>query len=97
VWLLGGRISSELALLTSSGPDSLATTLRDLLGADSIAIGGQQITVAEIARQIQARAASLIATSYRFTHLKTSAPGSASCHDSAEMWKRPPRGARLGR
>jgi predicted PurR-regulated permease PerM len=62
VWLLGGRISSELALLTSSGPDSLATTLRDLLGADSIAIGGQQITVAEIARQIQARAASLIAS-----------------------------------
>src|SRR5439155_11527631 len=42
-------------------------------------------------------AASLIATSYRFTHLKTIAPVSASCHDSAEMWKRPPRGARLGR
>jgi predicted PurR-regulated permease PerM len=62
VWLLGGRIASELALLTSSGPDSLAKTLRDMLGADSIAIGGQQIAVADIARQIQARAASLIAS-----------------------------------
>ncbi|MDQ6794735.1 MAG: AI-2E family transporter, partial [Chloroflexota bacterium] len=62
VWLLGGRIASELTLLTSSGPDSLATTLRDLIGADAISIGGQQITVAEIARQIQARAASLIAS-----------------------------------
>ena len=62
VWLLGGRIASELALLTSSGPDSLATTLRDLLGTDAISIGGQQITVAEMARQIQTRAASLIAS-----------------------------------
>ena len=69
VWLLGGRIASELALLTSSGPDSLATTLRDLLGADAISIGGQQITVAEIARQIQARAASLIASPGDALHL----------------------------
>jgi predicted PurR-regulated permease PerM len=60
--LLAGPIVSEITLLASSGPNSVATTLRDLLGTDTIAIGGQQITVAEIAAQIQARVAGLIAS-----------------------------------
>jgi len=61
-WLLAGRVIEEITLLASSGPSSIATTLRDLLGADMIAIGGQQITVVEIAAQIQARIGSLIAS-----------------------------------
>jgi predicted PurR-regulated permease PerM len=61
-WLLAGRIVTEISQLASSGPNSVATTLRDLLGADAIAIGGQQITVVEIASQIQARIASFVAS-----------------------------------
>jgi predicted PurR-regulated permease PerM len=59
-WLLAGRVITEITLLAASGPNSIATTLRDLLGTDTIALGGQQITVVEIADQIQARIASLV-------------------------------------
>jgi predicted PurR-regulated permease PerM len=61
-WLLAGRVITEITQLASSGPNSIATTLRDLLGTDMIAIGGQQITVVEIADQIQARIAALVAS-----------------------------------
>jgi predicted PurR-regulated permease PerM len=69
VWLLAGRVVAEITLLASSGPDSVAKTLRDLLGSDTIAIGGQQITVADIAGQIQARVASFIASPGDALHL----------------------------
>jgi predicted PurR-regulated permease PerM len=59
-WLLTGRVISEINQLALSGPNAVATTLRDLLGSDAIAIGGMQITVAEIASQIQARIASVV-------------------------------------
>jgi predicted PurR-regulated permease PerM len=68
-WLLAGRVISEITQLASSGPNSIATTLRDLLGTDAIAIGGQQITVVEIAAQIQARIASLVASPGDALHL----------------------------
>jgi predicted PurR-regulated permease PerM len=61
-WFLAGRVITEITQLASSGPDSVATTLRDLLGSDTIAIGGQQITVAEIAAQIRSRISSLFAS-----------------------------------
>ena len=61
-WLLAGRVIFEVNQLASSGPNAVATTLRDLLGSDTIAIGSQQITVAEIASQIQARIASFVAS-----------------------------------
>jgi predicted PurR-regulated permease PerM len=61
-WLLAGRVITEITQLALSGPNSIATTLRDLLGTDTIAIGGQQITVVEIADQIQARIASLVSS-----------------------------------
>jgi predicted PurR-regulated permease PerM len=60
--VLAGRIARELELLAGSGPDSLAKTLRELVGSDVIHIGGQQIAVADIAREIQARVAGLIAS-----------------------------------
>jgi predicted PurR-regulated permease PerM len=61
-WLLAGRVITEITALASSGPDAFAKTLRDLLGSDTISIGGQQITVAEIASQIQVRITSLFAS-----------------------------------
>jgi len=60
--LLAGRVAREVELLLGSGPDSLAKTLRELLGSDVLAIGGQQIAVADIAREIQSRVAGLVAS-----------------------------------
>ncbi len=61
VILLGGRIAHELELLaSSSGPDALAKTLREIVGGDVLVIGGQQVAVTDIAREIQARVAGLV-------------------------------------
>ena len=60
--LLGGRVISEITLLASSGPDSIAKLLRDLLGSDTITIAGQQITVAEIAAQLEGRMQALVSS-----------------------------------
>jgi predicted PurR-regulated permease PerM len=60
VVLLAGRVARELELLAGSGPDSLAKTLRELVGSDVLVIGGQQILVADMAREIQTRIAGLI-------------------------------------
>jgi predicted PurR-regulated permease PerM len=61
-FLLAGRIARELELLAGSGPDSLARTLRELVGGDVLVIGGQQIAVADIAREIQTRIGTLLAS-----------------------------------
>src|SRR5690242_13131114 len=53
--VLVGRIANEVTLLAASGPDSLATLLREVVGSDSVVIGGQTIAVADIARELQAR------------------------------------------
>jgi predicted PurR-regulated permease PerM len=60
VVLLAGRIGRELDLLVGSGPASLAKTLRELVGSDVLVIGGQQIAVADIAREIQGRISGLV-------------------------------------
>jgi predicted PurR-regulated permease PerM len=62
VVLLAGRIARELDLLAGSGPASLAKTIRELVGSDVLVIGGQQIAVADIAREIQGRIAGLVAS-----------------------------------
>ncbi len=62
VILLAGRVARELELLVGSGPDSLAKTIRELVGSDVLVIGGQHILVADIAREIQARISGLIAS-----------------------------------
>jgi len=60
--LMAGRIAREMGMLTASGPDSLATILRQVVGGDAIDIGGQRIAVADISRELQARFAGLIAS-----------------------------------
>jgi predicted PurR-regulated permease PerM len=61
-WFLAGRVAHEIGLLAASGPDSLATLLRQLVGRDTIAVAGQTISVADIAREVQARVGGLFAT-----------------------------------
>jgi predicted PurR-regulated permease PerM len=60
--LLAGRIAREVELLARSGPETFARTLRELVGSDVLDIGGQHVAVADIAREIQARVGSLIAS-----------------------------------
>ncbi len=67
--LLAGRVARELELLAGSGPDSLARTLRLLVGTDVLVIGGQQILVADIAHEIQARIAGLVSSPSDALHL----------------------------
>jgi predicted PurR-regulated permease PerM len=69
VWLLAGRIAREIALLAASGPDSLATLLRQVVGRDTIVVAGQTIAVADIAREIQGRIGGLLATPGDAAHL----------------------------
>jgi predicted PurR-regulated permease PerM len=62
VIVLAGRVARELELLVESGPDSLAKTIRELVGSDALVIGGQHILVADIVREIQMRISGLIAS-----------------------------------
>jgi predicted PurR-regulated permease PerM len=62
VIVLAGRVARELELLVGSGPDSLAKTIRELVGSDALVIGGQHILVADIVREIQTRISGLIAS-----------------------------------
>jgi len=68
-YLLAGRIAREIALLAASGPDSLAMLLRQVIGRDAIDVGGQQIPVADIAREIQARIGGLLSSPGDAAHL----------------------------
>jgi predicted PurR-regulated permease PerM len=69
VALLASRIVGEIRLLTASGPDSLATTLRSLVGGDTIDFAGQRIAVADLAREIQSRFAGIMASPGDAVHL----------------------------
>ncbi|HEX7473144.1 MAG TPA: AI-2E family transporter, partial [Candidatus Limnocylindrales bacterium] len=53
IYLLAGQALRELELLAKGGPDALATTLRQLVGSDTIVLGTQTISVAAVAAQIQ--------------------------------------------
>ena len=69
VFLLAGRIAQEIALLAASGPDSLATLLRQLFGRDVLVVAGQEISVADIAREAQSRIGGLLASPGDAAHL----------------------------
>jgi predicted PurR-regulated permease PerM len=62
MYFLAGRISHELGALASSGPDALASRLREVVGSDTIDIAGQHVSVASIAHQIQDRFGGLFAS-----------------------------------
>lgn len=62
MYFLAGQISRELGALASSGPDALASRLRDVVGSDTIDIAGQHVSVASIAHQIQDRFGGLFAS-----------------------------------
>jgi predicted PurR-regulated permease PerM len=47
-----GPVYRELVLLVRSGPDVVATALRQVLGADSITIGDRTVTVEQLAAQL---------------------------------------------
>jgi predicted PurR-regulated permease PerM len=68
-FFLAGRITREIALLAASGPDSLATLLRELVGRDSIDLAGQQISVSDIALEIQSRVGGLVSSPGDAAHL----------------------------
>jgi predicted PurR-regulated permease PerM len=69
VALLAGRIAAEIQLLSASGPDSFAVAFRQLIGSDSLQIGSQQIPVAAIAHEIQARLTGLFASPGDAVHI----------------------------
>ena len=62
VVLLAERIAHEISLVAASGPDSLAALLRQLVGKDTIDIGGQEIAVADIARELQTRIGAVVSS-----------------------------------
>ena len=69
VYLLAGRIAHEISMLAASGPDSLATLLRSIVGSDAFDVGGQHIAVADVAHEIQARISGLISSPGDAAHL----------------------------
>ena len=67
--VLGQKLLDELGALSRRGPDSLAVALREIIGSDSIAVGGQSISVLEIAHQLQAGIAAAIGSPSDALHL----------------------------
>ncbi len=53
LFLVAGRAINELQLLAASNADSLASVLRQILGSDTVTIGGTTITVDSLAQEIQ--------------------------------------------
>lgn len=60
--LLARPVSREAAALSSSGASTIAVALRQLLGADSIDVGGQKLQVTAIAAEVQRQLTSLVAS-----------------------------------
>jgi predicted PurR-regulated permease PerM len=73
VVLLSGRIARELHLLATSGPDSLARILTQILGGSTVEIGGQSITVTDIASEIEASITGFLSSPTDAVHLATQA------------------------
>lgn len=69
--LVGSRLLAELQLLASSGPDAIATLLRQLAGGEVLVIGGAQISVADVARQLEASIAAIFESPSGAIHLAT--------------------------
>jgi predicted PurR-regulated permease PerM len=62
LFLLAGRVISEAQLLASSGPESLAALLRQLVGGEFVTVGNERIAVADVARQVQGAIAGFVAS-----------------------------------
>lgn len=69
--VVGSRLLAELQLLASSGPDAVATLLRQLAGGEVLVIGGAQIQVADVARQLEASIAAIFESPSGAIHLAT--------------------------
>ncbi len=61
-WAVSGQLVDELQELAAGGPAAFAETLRSLLGHDTIAIGTRQITMTQIANELNAAVSRSIAT-----------------------------------
>jgi predicted PurR-regulated permease PerM len=71
MWAVSGQLISELEELATGGPAALADTLRGLLGHDAVQVGTRQITVEEIARQLNNAIGQSLATPTDALHLAT--------------------------
>ena len=71
LWAVSGQLINELEELATGGAAALADTLRGLLGHDAIQIGTRQITVQEIARQLNDAIGQSLATPTDALHLAT--------------------------
>lgn len=60
--LLAQPIGRELDALSSSGANTIAVALRQLLGADTVDIAGQHVQVAAIAAEVQSRVTGILAS-----------------------------------
>jgi len=69
--VVGQRLLAELQLLASSGPDAAATLLRQLAGGEVIVIGGAQLSVTDLARQLQGSIDLLLASPSGAIHIAT--------------------------
>jgi predicted PurR-regulated permease PerM len=57
-----GPVYREIVLLARSGPDALATALRQLLGSDSVTVGDRTLTVEELAAELHAAVSTYLQT-----------------------------------
>ena len=71
--LLADQAVREFGTLATGGPDALATTLRSLVGADSINLAGQTFSISEIAQAAEDQIAGLFASPGDALHLATEA------------------------
>jgi predicted PurR-regulated permease PerM len=71
--LLADQAVREFGTLATGGPDALATTLRSLVGADSINLAGQTFSISEIAQAAEDQIAGLFASPGDALHLATQA------------------------
>lgn len=69
--LLARPVNREIAALSSSGPDTLAVALRQLLGRDTIDLGGQRVQVTAIAAEVQRQLTTMLASPGDAVHLAT--------------------------
>ncbi len=59
-YLVIGKLAAEFEALAAAGPDAVAKTVRGLVGADTINLGTQQISVTSIATAIQSGVAGVV-------------------------------------
>jgi predicted PurR-regulated permease PerM len=68
-FVVAGKLASELQLLARSGPDALATLLRQLAGGDTVTIGDAQLSVTDIAHQVEQSIAGAVQSPASAIHL----------------------------